>query len=363
MSDASPAAPADHPRPADRLPAVEAERCVHSHLEQASCRACVAACPSDAWVLDEERLGLDTTRCDGCGRCVPACPQEALQLPVETVQIRLDGGRRHLAGLACERAAPDARGPGVVPCVHAFGLRPLATLATQGLDGLLVSTGECAACPRRGGEGSTLAQALGHLNDILAVRGIKPLRAITLRYANWRDLRDRDVPRDRLASSGRRAFLREGLARLVESATPSAADTTPQATAPRPASAILGGLGQGIAEWRPLLDVTRCSACDSCVRVCPTDALRLEAEPHPAYRITPDACTGCRLCSDVCEADAITIGAFGSAEVRTIALRAQRCRACGVGFHAIAETDAEPDALCHVCRRVNHAARLFQVLD
>jgi ferredoxin len=63
---------------AARLPELLPERCVHSLIEQATCRRCVDACPTGAWVIDDERLGIDPDRCDGCGLCAPACPQAAI---------------------------------------------------------------------------------------------------------------------------------------------------------------------------------------------------------------------------------------------------------------------------------------------
>ena len=60
------------------LPTVITERCVHTQLTQASCRACVDSCPVKAWVLDDETLSIDTGACDGCGLCASACPQGAI---------------------------------------------------------------------------------------------------------------------------------------------------------------------------------------------------------------------------------------------------------------------------------------------
>lgn len=53
-----------------------------------------------------------------------------------------------------------------------------------------------------------------------------------------------------------------------------------------------------IAAW--------CKGCDICVRICPEDCLRLDADG--IVRVAaPEACTGCRLCEWLCPDFAITV--------------------------------------------------------
>ena len=42
-----------------RLPEIDADACVYATFDQANCKACVDACPRQAWVLDDDALGLD----------------------------------------------------------------------------------------------------------------------------------------------------------------------------------------------------------------------------------------------------------------------------------------------------------------
>jgi Pyruvate/2-oxoacid:ferredoxin oxidoreductase delta subunit len=80
------------------LPEILAERCVHSVLETARCHACVDSCPRDAWVLDDESLGIDTEACDGCGLCAAACPQAAIVHPHEPTIGDWHGRRLAVSG-------------------------------------------------------------------------------------------------------------------------------------------------------------------------------------------------------------------------------------------------------------------------
>ena len=77
-----------HPVLPDRFrghPAVDPTKCPDG------CRACLAACPTDAIRLDPVGLGLDLGRCLFCAECVSACPEGALAF---TPEHRLAARRR-----------------------------------------------------------------------------------------------------------------------------------------------------------------------------------------------------------------------------------------------------------------------------
>ena len=83
-----------------------------------------------------------------------------------------------------------------------------------------------------------------------------------------------------------------------------------------------------------------CTACRTCVRACPTDALSLRTSPdgrRATLELLPEACIGCRRCLALCPVDALSDeGALGWADVlrsaaptalETVALKVcSRCR-------------------------------------
>jgi ferredoxin len=103
------------------MPIIKGERCVHSMMEQATCQACVQACPRQAIRLTDEALTLDGGRCDGCGLCVPACPEQAISVEGEPLLRQPFWGRAE-ALAACSRAVVS--GPGVLACLNAIGSEP-----------------------------------------------------------------------------------------------------------------------------------------------------------------------------------------------------------------------------------------------
>ena len=262
----------------------------------------------------------------------------------------------HMALAACEHAVSGG-GAGVVPCVHAIGLRGLARLAAQGVDALFLCVGECRGCSRAGAR--RIDEDLQVLNRILRSRQSPPLLSESVAERIWIAWRG-ERRAEGAVSTERRRFLFNSLSEFARLAR--VLPKTGEPELPQSASAILERRGTaGLAEWRPQLDAGRCDGCDACMRLCPTQALQHDTTAG-VYRVHPDACTGCRLCSDVCGAQAIEPVALGEAAGYEVPLADSRCRACGATFHRSVSA-ATGASICPVCRKANHWRRLFQVLD
>jgi Na+-translocating ferredoxin:NAD+ oxidoreductase RNF subunit RnfB len=54
-----------------------------------------------------------------------------------------------------------------------------------------------------------------------------------------------------------------------------------------------------------ILDHERCLVCGLCIPRCPTQTIEVRDEPFPRVEIVGDTCTGCGICTMVCPVDAI----------------------------------------------------------
>lgn len=333
-----------------RVPEVIADRCVHSHAEVGSCRRCADACPTSAWVLDDEQLAIDAAACDGCGLCAAVCPEGALSNGVEPELRRLGGEVTAFA--ACERVRPDVP-DAPVPCVHAFGLVQLAALYRNGVRRLLVCVGECADCPRGGGE--RLVTRLAVLNRVLAQRGLPGMVVTRLTVVQWCNVISAAPRQAEGPTLSRRGFLRSAVAVTADSGL---------VTKPlkwRPPGAVLPRADTtGMVFFAPQLDPMQCDGCDGCARVCPHSVIQV-SEQGDAYEIHADACTGCNLCADVCDRGAVRVEVCALLETGRLSLRAGRCRACGADFHRPLSSAAN-NKLCQVCAATGHHRNLFQIV-
>lgn len=356
-------------RPGGRLPEIDAERCVHSVCADATCRACVDACPRGAWVFDDDALGLDTTACDGCGICVPACPTHSIWFadPRRPAR-RLERGA--LVAFAACAASGVKDGDGLIPCLHALGLGDLLALAKAGVRRLVAARGACETCPDGGGSAPRLAQTLETVNRLLESRGAPPMTLVHRDAAMWHRHLTRDTDPETGPTVGRRNFFRLAATKIVAEA--SQVTRQPECpTVPSPGT-LLPPAPEATSEDRqalypaplypyvPAIDAGRCTGCHACVRICPHQALTFQPEPL-AYRIDAANCTACGLCRDVCEADAVSIAALAPQTQSGVPLASARCHACGQPFN-LPEGRLPENGLCRICGKTNHYGRLFQVL-
>lgn len=339
-----------------RIPDIVGERCVHAHIEQASCHACVDSCPRQAWQLTDDSLGIDAAACDGCGLCAPVCPQGAILHDHEPAFRQLN--QHFIALVACEQAdiKPQA---GVITCLHALGLHDVLKLYHQGIRGLVIAQGNCETCARH--PQATLQQAVEKVNISLKQRQQPTLVLRQLAASAWLEQYQQTQPPQSTEAIDRRHFLRQGLRQVVTEGLKL------QGLLPQdrerfspPATLLPATDNPSDLPYVPQINITRCDGCDTCFKICPHEALLFDPEAYH-YVMVPEQCTGCQLCVDTCEKQAISIHNWITPQNNRLPLQQDRCRYCGVRFHRPIERVSE-QACCHICYRVNHYRNLYQVM-
>ena len=344
------------------LPEIDGDACVHAFFDRADCQACVEVCPTQAWVLGEEALGLDTDACDGCGLCIPACPPGALHVHFPWV-IRQFGGQM-MALFACEQSGIRYSSD-LVPCIHSLGLRQLLLLYNAGIRYLLVATSECMQCSRN--PRNDIHQRLQQLNILLTERDKPPMKILQRSNQVWMRIFRTDELISRGTRLSRRNFLGGGGELLHRQLVVSDPLNLPECRTIPPGQLLPATENNKVHwPWAPMLDESKCNGCDACSRLCPTGSLQVvrdEQEVVTGYRLIPENCIGCDVCVAVCDMRAISIQSWSVSPVRTINLVEKRCPDCGGAFHLPLRNKLSENSSCRICREHRHNDKLFQVLQ
>ncbi len=58
------------------------------------------------------------------------------------------------------------------------------------------------------------------------------------------------------------------------------------------------------------IDIEKCTGCETCMNLCPTDTYRIDAKTHKAYIAYPEDCITCYVCEMSCPVQAIYVHPF-----------------------------------------------------
>ncbi len=330
-----------------QIPEIQAERCVHSQFATASCDACVDVCPHDAWVLDEEQLGINTERCNGCGLCHAACPESALLL--EQAPPLREYEHKRLLFLACQHSGQKGHS---IACLHALSDTQLLSYYEVGYRHWLQSACDCQGCENAPDSSQQLSPRLARLNQLLSSRELKPIQLFQLTTEAWQAYFDKSHSSNLSPSLSRRNFLKQA-ALALEKQVENETGNTPNLSIFTDDKK--GGLYLYVPKFKD-----NCSACDACLKLCPHEVISLDKDQQ-RYSIAAEHCTACGLCVDVCTDKAIEISHLSPSD-QDLRLEFHTCQRCGVPYHYLSAAQGN-ETYCQICSQTQGRQTLFSVYD
>jgi len=348
--------------------------CLPARSPMADCKACATICPVSALALGEQGPAL-VGDCLGCGRCATRCPSDALHVQ-GFPDVPLPGQAAPVVRkLDCWRV-PESEGSDEtlrVPCtggVDASQLLSLNRLAGPGGISVL-DRGWCDRCPAAGGAGHPAEATVRQVNALLEEAGAAP--------DSHPRLSAHPLPQHRAAAAipdarlerpvSRRGFLRQLGAEALSARARLTADLPPARSGPLIVPLVplrrlrlgvelraLTGTDQGPSTLPRLSVSSRCEGHGICAALCPTGALERRIDGQGSRLVlSADRCIGCRLCERVCPEQAIRLEATqgGALEQELHRLTRQRCRRCGQACNA---GDTGEDS-CRACRKSDQLMR------
>jgi Fe-S-cluster-containing hydrogenase component 2 len=353
---------------------IQADACIPVRFPELSCRQCANACPTHALMATSRGPEL-ASGCVDCGRCAIVCPTEALRVP----GFDLNPTTRGLVAIDCWRvpSTESPRGAMRVPCLGGLSVAALTEWAAEaaGQAVVLLDRGFCGRCPAGAcadPDEHPADRVIGTVQGLLEEMGVAPahrprLVAMPIPVARMLDGMGEPLLESRMS---RRGLFTAQAFRPAAPEYPSrdiGTLSTPGLGRPRLLAAL-----QRIAPTEsplparlfPSLTATLdCADHRVCASVCPTGALTGYADDVArGLHFDAAACIGCELCVRLCPEQALRLEASseGTAERSTSRLTqhaAQTCPQCG------AEHSNPAEPVCPACGRDQDFARsAFQTL-
>jgi ferredoxin len=322
----------------------DAGLCAHRRRQITGCERCLQVCPTGAITSGGDFVAIDPYLCQGCGTCAGVCPTGAvtytdpppavlLERITDVLTAALAAGASGQQGATITLVCRDGTDTGSakrsdneirieVGSVGATGLPVWLTGLAQGASTVVIAVDDktprsvIRTLEQQIALAQTLLSGMGEVAARVQLSGLSPegsVASVKSEFGATTALEKTSYV------SGRDALLR-ALDALV------AGSREDPAPVDLPSGAPFGAVG---------VDARRCTMCQACASLCPTSALRGDANGTELHFVEA-SCIQCGVCERGCPEDAITLRArFEYNRERRCAERilnrveAARCAQCG----------------------------------
>ncbi len=289
---------------------IDASRCLRMRFSESSCQHCIDVCPHGAVTLDGG-LAIKLDKCFGCMLCTSVCSVGALEQndDFHVCLIKLSKVPEPILG--CIRTKECSNG--TVACLGGLSEEHLVVLFHTLAGRLTLNLSLCSDCHNH----SIIAQLRQRLDVLTSAK---------LSYSNCRieisesvqdmNFRDESVDRRSFFKSFRTSLFSSAAVILsahneqTERRTNYAGKRMPirrellNGTRNQLSQELVVQLGKHFDSYVSFEET--CTRCQGCVAICPTGALKTEADNEtPVFEQL--LCTGCGLCCEFCMDGAVRV--------------------------------------------------------
>jgi len=292
---------------------IETSRCLRVRFNGSRCDHCCTVCPADAVSLDDG-LAINSDACSGCLLCSSVCPSGALEFSADFLTCLAQLSKVQEPVLGCCRTKDSANG--WLPCLGGLSDEHLVLLTHRLSGTVTVNITLCNNCPN-----SAMLPLLQERVAALSGADSGAGSCTVIMATAPEQIRYREETVDR------RSFFKSFRSSLFQTAAVVLSSTSEQTEQRSDYNSkrlptrrkLLQTLSDSSTDTALKESIQRrffgtitinenCTACQGCVAICPTGALRSIGENQdtaPAFKT--DRCTACGLCVEFCLDQAISL--------------------------------------------------------
>lgn len=293
--------------------------CIRASSVSSQCQKCVDICPVDTIQIINNIPTFTPDECVLCGGCIGSCPTSAFAFDdFSIIEFAFDFFE-NTKPLSCHSNTP---------CLAIFGAEVLTSLALGSNENVILDIGHCKTCEIATKLYPQIQNNINEANFILSTFCNQKIEALDLKLQDIKEEVEGSSRRDFFANLKPTNLIKskitleetiDGNEAKIFNFTENTINQIKNKTIPDTRKLFFTLLkNQNKPKVYETIDSdeisfmsqkyidSKCTNCQMCYRICPTEALSSDAN-HSVINFNSMLCLKCHLCHDVCSYDAIHI--------------------------------------------------------